>query len=52
MSTVEPWPETIPPTVRRVASLDNARYWVMMLVVVGHGLTRFVEMEPGRGSHV
>jgi fucose 4-O-acetylase-like acetyltransferase len=35
----------------RVAYLDNARYWVMLLVVIGHSLTEFVVMDSARGVY-
>lgn len=52
MNTLDPLQETTRPSTRRVAYLDNARYWVMLLVVVGHGLTQFVEIGSARGVYV
>lgn len=40
-----------PPAKERVAYLDNARYWVMLLVVIGHGLTQFTAMDSARGVY-
>src|SRR5699024_10024588 len=36
---------------QRVAYLDNARYWVMIVVVVGHFLTRLWDMDSARGTY-
>ncbi len=33
----------------RFAYLDNARYWVMLLVVIGHTLTPFLDTDAARG---
>ncbi len=35
----------------RVAYLDNARYWAMLLVVIGHSLTQFTQMDSARGVY-
>jgi fucose 4-O-acetylase-like acetyltransferase len=35
-----------------MAYLDNARYWVMLLVVIGHSLTQFVVMDSARAVYV
>lgn len=35
-----------------MAYLDNARYWVMLLVVIGHSLTQFVAMDSARAVYV
>lgn len=35
----------------RVAYLDNARFWVMLLVVIGHSLTELVVMDSARGLY-
>jgi fucose 4-O-acetylase-like acetyltransferase len=40
------------PTKERVAYLDNARYWVMLLVVIGHSLTQFGTMDSARAVYV
>jgi fucose 4-O-acetylase-like acetyltransferase len=37
------------PATERFAYLDNARYWVMLLVVVGHVLTPFLDTDAARG---
>lgn len=52
MSALEPLPATTSPAKERVAYLDNARYWVMLLVVIGHSLTQFTDMESARGVYV
>ncbi|MEJ7634508.1 acyltransferase family protein [Aeromicrobium sp.] len=52
MSAPEPLPVTPPPPKERVAYLDNARYWVMLLVVIGHSLTSFTDMDSARGVYV
>lgn len=36
------------PTPRRVAYLDNARFWVMILVVIGHPLLYLISLQPAR----
>jgi len=38
-------------TPERVAYLDNARFWVMLLVVIGHSLTELVVMDSARGLY-
>jgi fucose 4-O-acetylase-like acetyltransferase len=52
MSPLEPLPVTTAPPKERVAYLDNARYWVMLLVVIGHSLTQFTNMDSARGVYV
>lgn len=52
MSPLEPLPLTTTPPKERVAYLDNARYWVMLLVVIGHSLTQFVAMDSARAVYV
>ena len=52
MSSLEPLPLTTAAPKERVAYLDNARYWVMLLVVIGHVLTQFTEMDSARGVYV
>lgn len=52
MTALEPLPTTTTPTKERVAYLDNARYWVMLLVVVGHALTQFTAMDSARAVYV
>ncbi|MEV7397465.1 acyltransferase family protein [Aeromicrobium sp. NPDC092404] len=52
MSALEPLPVTTSPAKERVAYLDNARYWVMLLVVIGHSLTQFTDMDSARGVYV
>ena len=37
------------PATERFAYLDNARYWVMLLVVIGHTLTPFLDTDAARG---
>jgi fucose 4-O-acetylase-like acetyltransferase len=52
MSALDPLPVTTSPPKERVAYLDNARYWVMLLVVIGHSLTEFVVMDSARGVYL
>lgn len=51
MSELAGLPSTTTPVHQRVAYLDNARYWVMLLVVVGHFLTRLLDMDSARGTY-
>jgi fucose 4-O-acetylase-like acetyltransferase len=51
MSALDPLPVATAPPKERVAYLDNARYWVMLLVVVGHSLTELVVMDSARGIY-
>ncbi len=48
MSALEPLPVVTSPPKERVAYLDNARYWVMLLVVIGHSLTQYVAMDSAK----
>lgn len=50
--TTTPPQETSAAPKERIAYLDNARYWVMLLVVIGHSLTQFVDMDSARGVYV
>lgn len=53
MSALDPLPVITTPAKERVAYLDNARYWVMLLVVIGHSLTQFTDdMDSARGVYV
>lgn len=52
MSALEPLPVVTSPPKERVAYLDNARYWVMLLVVIGHSLTQYVEMDSAKAIFV
>ena len=52
MSALEPLPLSTAPVKERVAYLDNARYWVMLLVVIGHSLTQFGTMDSARAVYV
>jgi fucose 4-O-acetylase-like acetyltransferase len=52
MTALEPLPMVTSPPKERVAYLDNARYWVMLLVVIGHSLTQFGSIELARGVYV
>ncbi|MGZ5410218.1 MAG: acyltransferase family protein [Aeromicrobium sp.] len=52
MSELAPLPVSTSTPKVRVAYLDNARYWVMLLVVIGHTLTQFVAMDPARAVYV
>lgn len=51
MTEVAPLKDITAPVKERVAYLDNARYWVMLLVVIGHFLTQFVAMDSARGVY-
>lgn len=52
MSALDPLsPASAKPTAR-IAYLDNARYWVMLLVVVGHSITELVVLESARGVYM
>ncbi|MGA9714338.1 MAG: acyltransferase family protein [Aeromicrobium sp.] len=52
MSALESLPVVTAAPKERVAYLDNARYWVMLLVVIGHSLTQFVAMDSARAVYV
>ena len=52
MSALEPLPVITAPPKERVAYLDNARYWVMLLVVIGHSLTQYIAMDSARAVYV
>lgn len=52
MSELAPLPVSTSTPKVRVAYLDNARYWVMLLVVIGHTLTQFVTMDSARAVYV
>lgn len=52
MTALEPLPVMTSPPKERVAYLDNARYWVMLLVVIGHSLTQFGSMDSARAVYV
>ncbi len=51
MTELAPLQTTTQPVKKRVAYLDNARYWVMLLVVIGHSLTDLVVMDSARGVY-
>ncbi len=51
MSALAPLPVSPTGPKERVAYLDNARYWVMLLVVIGHCLTELVVMDSARGVY-
>jgi fucose 4-O-acetylase-like acetyltransferase len=51
MSRLDPLPNSTSAPTERVAYLDNARYWVMLLVVIGHCLTELVIMDSARGVY-
>ncbi|WP_146825789.1 acyltransferase family protein [Aeromicrobium flavum] len=51
MSRLDPLPVSTSTPKERVAYLDNARYWVMLLVVIGHSLTELVVMDSARGVY-
>lgn len=52
MSSLQPLSQGPRQPSERVAYLDNARYWVMLLVVVGHFLTELVVFESARGVYI
>lgn len=52
MSELAPLPDPAPKPKERVAYLDNARYWVMLLVVIGHTLTQFKVMDSAHAVYV
>ena len=52
MTALEPLPVMTAPPKERVAYLDNARYWVMLLVVIGHSLTQFGTIDAARAVYV
>jgi fucose 4-O-acetylase-like acetyltransferase len=52
MSELAPLPLTTAAPKERVAYLDNARYWVMLLVVIGHTLTQFKVMDSAHAVYV
>ncbi|MGI9085119.1 MAG: acyltransferase family protein [Aeromicrobium sp.] len=52
MTALEPLPVMMAPPKERVAYLDNARYWVMLLVVIGHSLTQFGDIDAARAVYV
>ncbi|MEH3032742.1 MAG: acyltransferase family protein [Aeromicrobium erythreum] len=52
MSALAPLPTITAPPKERIAYLDNARYWVMLLVVIGHFLTQYTVMDSARGVYV
>lgn len=41
----------VPPRSARDPYLDNVRYWVMLLVVIGHSITELVVMDSARGVY-
>lgn len=51
MTALDPLPLATTPPKERVAYLDNARYWVMLLVVIGHCLTEYVVMDSAHGVY-
>lgn len=51
MSALDPLPVATSAPKERVAYLDNARYWVMLLVVIGHSLTELVVMDSAKGIY-
>nr|MCW2727440.1 hypothetical protein [Aeromicrobium sp.] len=51
MSALDPLPVATASPKERVAYLDNARYWVMLLVVIGHSLTELVVMDSAKGVY-
>lgn len=51
MSPLAPLPNEPKRPKQRIAYLDNARFWVMLLVVIGHSLTELVVMDSARGVY-
>lgn len=51
-AALQPLPVMTAPPKERVAYLDNARYWVMLLVVIGHSLTQFGDIDSARAIYV
>jgi fucose 4-O-acetylase-like acetyltransferase len=51
MSELSGLATTTTPVRQRVAYLDNAKYWVMLLVVIGHFLTRLRGIDAARGLY-
>lgn len=51
MTPLAPLPHETTQPKERVAYLDNARFWVMLLVVIGHSLTELVVMNSARGVY-
>ncbi|CAN5174941.1 acyltransferase family protein [soil metagenome] len=51
MTSLDPLPTTTTPVKERVPYLDNARYWVMILVVVGHSLTELRSNDVVNGIY-
>lgn len=39
-----------PPTLR-IAFIDNARFWVMLMVVIAHPLFHFITLDSGRALY-
>jgi fucose 4-O-acetylase-like acetyltransferase len=39
------------PTTQRIALLDNARFWVMVMVVIAHPLFHFITLDAGRAVY-
>lgn len=48
----ESLPTQMPPASKpRVAWLDNARFWVMLMVVMSHSLFRVLDVDPARAIY-
>jgi fucose 4-O-acetylase-like acetyltransferase len=44
-------PSATPASSPRIAYLDNARFWAMVLVVIGHPMLYFVTLQSGRSIY-
>ena len=43
--------EVTKPSTPRIAFIDNARFWVMILVVITHPMFHFISMDAGRAVY-
>jgi len=51
-AVTEPLPVSTPAAAKpRVSWLDNARFWVMLMVVVSHSLFRTIDVDPARAIY-
>ncbi|HJR89639.1 MAG TPA: acyltransferase family protein [Aeromicrobium sp.] len=51
-AVTDPQATTVPPAPKpRVAFIDNARFWVMLMVVITHPLFHFITLESGRAIY-
>ena len=42
---------SMPPSTQRVAFLDNARFWVMIMVVIAHPMYHLISLSSGRAIY-